>query len=63
MSINEYSADSGNQMKYHFRRKCGSPIYGERSIDASGVVIHVVSLDDATKVISNIAIYTDSTLH
>ncbi len=63
MSIYEYGADSGNQMKRHFCGKCGSPIYGESSGNEALVVIRVGSLDEPGDVTPSTVIYTDSAVH
>jgi len=63
MSLYEYNADSGNQMKRHFCGICGSPIYGESSGNDAVVVLRVGSLDDPTKVTPSTVIYTDSALY
>jgi hypothetical protein len=63
LSLFEYDADSGNQMKRHFCGKCGSPIYSESSGNEAVVVIRVGSLDDPAKVTPSTVIYTDSALH
>jgi hypothetical protein len=63
MSINEYSANSGNQMKHHFFGKCGSPIYRKSSCNEVLVVIRVGSLDEPRNVTPSTAIYTNSAVH
>jgi len=63
MSLYEYGADSGNQMKRHFCPTCGSPIYGESSGNSSIVVIRVGTLDDPDQVTPSTVIYTDSACH
>lgn len=63
MSLYEYGADSGNQMKRHFCGKCGSPIYNESSGNEALVVIRVGTLDEPGNVTPSTVIYTDSALH
>ena len=63
MSIYEYSEGSGNQMKRHFFRKCGSPIYGESSCNEVLVVIRVGSLDEPRNVTPSTVIYTNSAVN